>query len=108
MDFTFTKGGKEVFKCAAILGQLGVENCVKHGKFSISWNERDNSTMTSNIAAILSHKSEVSAFVRSVLEKAESYDEAVKMIQDGQLGAPAYFIVGGMKENEGAVITKDQ
>ena len=50
----------------------------------------------------------LSILTRQVLEKAESFDEAVSTLSTHRLIAPGYFIVGGMKPNEGAVITRDQ
>jgi hypothetical protein len=50
----------------------------------------------------------LSVLTRELFEKAESYDEAVKILSTTRLIAPAYFIVGGIKPNEGVVITRDQ
>lgn len=50
----------------------------------------------------------LSILTREVLLKAETYDQAVDMLSRHLLIAPAYFIVGGVKPNEGVVITRDQ
>lgn len=50
----------------------------------------------------------LSILTREVLLKAETYDQAVDMLSSHLLIAPAYFIVGGVKPNEGVVITRDQ
>ena len=43
-----------------------------------------------------------------VLTEAKSYDEAVQMLSQHYIAAPAYYIVAGSKPNEGAVITRDR
>lgn len=50
----------------------------------------------------------LSILTREVLEKADSYDEAVDLLSSRPLIAPAYFIVGGVRSNEGIVITRNQ
>ncbi len=42
------------------------------------------------------------------MENADSYDEAVKMLQKRHLIAGAYYIVGGVRPNQGVVITRNQ
>jgi acid ceramidase len=43
---------------------------------------------------------------RDTLEKATSYSEAVDMLANTRMLAPAYFILGGTKSGEGCVITR--
>lgn len=50
----------------------------------------------------------LSFLTRQVMENATSFSDAVKMLELTDLIAPAYFIVGGVKPNEGVVITRSQ
>jgi acid ceramidase len=45
---------------------------------------------------------------REVMENATSFKTAQKMIMKAPLLAPAYYILGGLKANEGCVITRGQ
>jgi len=47
-------------------------------------------------------------FTREVMLNATSYAEAKKLFSEEELIAPAYFILGGTKPGEGAVITRDR
>ncbi len=42
------------------------------------------------------------------MENRTSFEDAVKYLSSTDLIAPVYFIVGGVKTNEGAVITRNQ
>ena len=37
-----------------------------------------------------------------------SYDEAIKMLSQTEILAPVYYIVGGSKPGQGAVVTRDR
>ena len=50
----------------------------------------------------------VAWMTRNVLEKAESYNEAIDIITTTNILHGAYLIVSGVNENEGTVITKDR
>lgn len=42
------------------------------------------------------------------MEKANTYEEALGMLQQMKIISPAYFIVGGLKPYEGAVVIGDR
>ena len=42
------------------------------------------------------------------MENITDYNDAIKLLSNHDLIAPAYFIVGGIKPDEGAVITRSQ
>ena len=45
---------------------------------------------------------------RDVLQRARSYDEAKKMLEETELLAPVYYIIGGAEPNQGAIITRSR
>jgi len=107
----FTSDGKEVFRCVMFGGFLGSHTCMKSGKFAISLNQR-MSTLGEGIEKNLQALREGSALVvwtiRQVTHKANSYEEAISILENIPLVAPAYFIVSGAGENKGAVITRER
>ncbi len=45
---------------------------------------------------------------RHLMENITNYDDAVNFLQTRDLIAPSYFILGGLKLDEGLVITRNQ
>ena len=82
----------------------------KYNKFTFQINERDQGHWWENLIAALTEKNvkPLSFLTREVMEYAESFDEAVKRLSTAKLIAPAYFIVGGVKQDEGVVLTRNQ
>ena len=48
-----------------------------------------------------------SHFMESLILNTESFDEAVHIVQDAKLTSPSHFILGGLKQDEGVVISRD-
>ena len=102
-----------VYRSAHVAGFIGILSGHKYKKFTFSINERDQGYWWVNLFFALMELLEkqispLSILTREVLLKAESFDEAVSLLATRPLIAPAYFIVGGMKPNEGIVITRNQ
>lgn len=61
------------------------------------------------ITALIDSKSTPLSFLtRGLMENITSFEHAVKYLSKTDLIAPAYFIVGGINPQEGAVITRKQ
>jgi hypothetical protein len=61
------------------------------------------------ISAVLNKKATPLSFLtRQVMENITSFSEAIERLKTKDLIAPAYFIIGGLNKNEGAVITRNQ
>ena len=103
----FYKNGNPLFEGNVVAGYTGLTSGLKYGKFGITLNERDTTSWSDNLGAYFLHKSVPPNYlVRKVLEKANSFDEAVKMLTKTRIIAPAYFIVSGTQPHEGVVITR--
>ena len=50
----------------------------------------------------------MTSFISQVLETATSYAEALDRLSNVTIIAPVYYIIGGVKPGEGAVITRDR
>ena len=81
----------------------------KPGAFSISANERDHEgSVIETLQEIFFRKSsEDIKLIRTVFEKADTYNEALQMLVDTEIEASIYYILGGVNPGEGAVITRD-
>lgn len=61
------------------------------------------------ITALVDSKSTPLSFLtRHLMENITNFQDAVKFLSRTDLIAPAYFIVGGVNPEEGAVITRSQ
>jgi hypothetical protein len=84
----------------------------KQGAFSITLNQR-NPTRSStgylaNIGWMASGYAQVASVLRETLEKCENYTCALAKLQNDYTSAPVYFILAGIKDYEGVVISRDQ
>eukprot|EP00927_Polykrikos_kofoidii_P066012 TRINITY_DN61690_c0_g1_i1.p1 TRINITY_DN61690_c0_g1~~TRINITY_DN61690_c0_g1_i1.p1 ORF type:complete len:433 (-),score=53.98 TRINITY_DN61690_c0_g1_i1:86-1282(-) len=103
----FQREGKTLFATATFIGMVGFHTAVKPGLFSITLNERDSGTVSEHLKAIFSKRRIVTmSFIRHVTEEANSYTEAVKLIQNAPIASSGYYIVGGTKGGQGVVATR--
>lgn len=112
VNLDFQKGGKTVFKSVNFAGYIGILTAVKPGMFTLTMNERFN--MDGGYIGVLEWILGIRTgkwmgfLTRETMEKAGSYQEAVAMLSQTEMLAPAYFIVGGNKSGEGCVITRSR
>jgi len=103
----FIKNGTTLFRSTSFVGYIGLITGVKFGKFSITGNERNTGNLVSHLVSALSGGNLDFWHLRKVLEKAESYEEAFEMLKSTKITAPVYYIVGGSKPGQGAVVVRD-
>ncbi|CAH1276126.1 ASAH1 [Branchiostoma lanceolatum] len=112
VNLDWQRGGKTVFKSVNFAGYVGLFTAVKPGTFTFSINERFS--LDGGYVGIIEwilgdHSSSWMAFLtRETLEHATSFEEAETMLTNKPLVAPAYFILGGTKSGEGAIITRSR
>jgi len=112
VNLDWQRGGKTVFKSVNFAGYTGILTAVKPKLFTFSMNERFNKD--GGFIGILKwllgdHDQRWMGFLtRSVMENATSYSQALDMLQNTVMLSPAYFILGGTKSGEGAVITRSR
>jgi hypothetical protein len=110
----FMKGDEYLYDAMMFAGYNGVMTGIKKGAFSISLNERKPSWRTSplelikNFASLFAGYKQNTKLIRDTLETCQNFDCAFKALSEEYVIAPSYFIVAGLKNNEGAVITRDR
>ena len=113
------KGDELVYIANHILGFLGHHTAFKPGKFSLSLNQRTTVTrrtqqdiikglLTNAFYLFWAHHTQVSYGIRYIFEKAQNYTQAVEIISNTKLIAPAYLTICGVEQNEGAVFAMDR
>uniref|UniRef100_A0A914ECW2 ceramidase n=1 Tax=Acrobeloides nanus TaxID=290746 RepID=A0A914ECW2_9BILA len=109
VNLNFVKDGKLLFKGVTFAGHLGILTGLKPNTFTLSTNARFGSTIPEMISYFKNGslgRNFLMYIDRDVLINATSYDEAVAYIQSVPMYASAYYIVGGAKSGEGAIITR--
>ncbi|XP_035682893.1 acid ceramidase-like [Branchiostoma floridae] len=112
VNLDWQRGGKTVFKSVNFAGYVGLLTAVKPQTFTYSMNERFSADggYIGLIEWILGQRdgSWMGFLTREVLENATSFTEAETMLANRTMLAPAYFILGGTKSGEGAIITRSR
>lgn len=103
----YIKDHKVLFSCSGIAGYIGVLMCVKHGKFSITINERATDGDIENVKKNLREIRPLTTWVmRSALTSDGSYFEAVRRINGTKTVSGSYVTIAGTKDYEGIVLTR--
>ena len=105
----FYRGDQLIYKGTMITGYSGILTGIKPGVFTLSVDERDShSSYIDNFEEMLFRRSyDDIKWSRMVLEQAKTYEEALEMLMDQEIQADVYYILGGAKPGQGAIITRD-
>lgn len=107
----FRSKGKTLYKGTTYVGYVGLLTGMRLNAFSISANERDlGDYLIDNIlqAMFIPGTTSASFLIRDTLASINNFKEAVLALSNTPLAAPIYFIVAGVTEGEGAVISRDR
>jgi len=103
----YYQNNKLVFISQGFAGFVGIMNGVKLGKFSFSINQRLNSMkIEDKLSYILNGYINPFFLLFEVLLEANTYDEALKAIMVTKIDSPCFYIISGIKKNEGAIISR--
>lgn len=112
VNLDFQRGSKTVFKSVNFAGYIGILTALKPYVFSLTMNERFNidGGYIGILKWLLGDRKErwMGFLTRSVMENATSYEQAMNMLANTTMLAPAYFILGGNKKGQGMVITRSR
>jgi acid ceramidase len=111
ISVSFTKNGKVIYRAHTFAGFVGIFTGMKPYKYSITINQRF--AINGGFLGIMKwfrtkspHWN--SLIVRTLLEGDYDYNYVVDTLSTVELVAPVYYIVGGIKKDEGALITRDR
>lgn len=111
VNLDFQKNGKTVYKGTTFAGYIGLMTAFKPNGFSVSVDERDQGQWSRNDleAAKVGPKGIISLIIRDLVANASmTFPSAVQVLSTMELIAPCYIIVGGIKDSEGVVITRNR
>ncbi|KAI6241831.1 N-acylethanolamine-hydrolyzing acid amidase [Aphelenchoides fujianensis] len=109
VNINWMKNGKLVFKSNNFAGFTGVYNGLKPSTFTITANERFGIAggfygMLRYVLGLEPNGRFMTWLVRETLEQANTYGEAVDFLSNTPILSPVYYIVGGNKSFEGAIV----
>ncbi|XP_010732972.1 N-acylethanolamine-hydrolyzing acid amidase isoform X2 [Larimichthys crocea] len=112
VNVVFHKNGKVAYRGTSFAGYIGLWTGQSPNKFTVSGDQRGKehwwNWWKNVVSAFLFHRSPVSWLVRETLEEAEDFQDAVMRLSKIPIITGVYYIVGGVKAGEGAVITRDR
>lgn len=111
ISVSFTKNGKVVYRAHTFAGFVGIFTGMKPYKYSITINQRF--AINGGFLGIMKwFRTKTpqwnSLIVRTLLEGDYNYNYVVDTLSTVELIAPVYYIVGGIKKDEGVLITRDR
>ena len=103
----FYKNNELLYKSNNIYGLIGNLRGTRPGKYTLAINQRE---AKGNLMRALFMKDgfETLYFIRHVLENAEDFDQAVKLIETSTLKSSAFYVIGGISQNQGCVVERDE
>jgi hypothetical protein len=97
-----------LYKGVGLAGFRGGINGMKPGKFSVSLNLRkSNEYRFGSLYRIYEGKLTPNFNLMKVLEKADSYEEALEMLKNNKLSSSVYYSLAGVNKNEGVIISRN-
>ncbi|XP_056264974.1 acid ceramidase [Pseudoliparis swirei] len=112
VNLDFKRNNQTVFKSTNFAGYVGMLTGIKPHMFSLTMNERFSldGGYIGILEWILGKRDGMwmSFLTRSVLENAESYEDAKALLAQTKLLAPAYFILGGNQTGQGCIVTRSR
>ena len=107
-NLEYYRGDQLLWKEDAIVGSVFSMTGLKPGSFGISTNARKPRTMADTLISVLKQNNIPTLWlVRKVFLEETDYQKATERLRNTNVSCPIYFIVSGMKGNEGMVIEKD-
>ena len=97
--FHFTRNGQTVYSAVSWIGFVGILSGMKPGKFSITLNAV-SSTEKPNLAP------PVTLLIREVLEKAESFEQALQMLSETEIASDCLLMLVGANPDQQVVIER--
>lgn len=112
VNLVFLKNGKVAYYGTSFAGYVGLWTGQSPNKFTVSGDQRGTERWynwwKNVVSAFIYRRSPVSWLVRETLEEAENFQDAVIRLSKIPLITGVYYIVGGVRPGEGAVITRDR
>lgn len=107
----FYKDGKLLYKAMMLAGFNGSFTAMKPGKFAVTLNARPRDYFLRGVIPALFRVNGVhnpGSLLREAMEEADTYEEALDILQQSKLATKVYYVVSGTEPNQGIIITRNE
>jgi N-acylethanolamine-hydrolysing acid amidase len=109
VHLNFQRNGQTLYSGVSFAGYIGLLTAAKPHAFSLTINERNKGSLIDNFLELLDPKVSWLGFdIRKVLDEAPTYSDAVDSISKLHMPGPVYIILGGLRQDEGAILTRSR
>ena len=104
----YHKGGKLLYSVDTVVGSVFALTGIRHGAFAINVDTRKQTHIYDDIISVLVDGAMPTCWLlRKTLEEETSYSNALQRLKSEKIGGPVYYVVSGVKDNEGCVIERE-
>lgn len=104
----YHKGGKLLYSVDTVVGSVFALTGIRHGAFAINVDTRKQTHIYDDIISVLVDGAMPTCWLlRKTLEQETSYSNALQRLKSEKIGGPVYYVVSGVKDNEGCVIERE-
>lgn len=108
IEVDYYRNGNYLYTGVELVGFRGAINAIKPGKFATSLNlRRSYNYKLGNLYRVYQGKLTPNFNLMKVMEKADSYEEALNLLSKTELSAPVFYGLSGIHKNEGAIISRE-
>ena len=116
INVDFYRGSQYIYTATTFPCYFGVISGSKPGAFSVSVDERYDSSklpgeilsFVRNLLGLVTFREGNTMILRKAMENLDTWKDAVDYLSQVPIVAPTYYIVAGVSGNEGVVITRDR
>lgn len=108
VNVQYYQGSKLLYSVDTVVGSVFALTGIRHGAFAINVDTRKVKGFYHDIINVLVDDAVPDVWLlRKVLEQETNYHDALERLKTTRIGGPVYYVISGVKPNEGAVIERD-
>lgn len=107
-NIQYYRGDQLIYTVDTLVGSVFTLTANKPGSFSVEVNTRTESRFEDDFINLLMKNTIPTCWLlKKVVDEESSFQGAVKRLKEERIGGPVYFVVSGIKGNEGIIIERD-
>lgn len=108
VNIEYYKDGKLLFASDTVVGSVFALTGVRPGAFAINVDTRMAKNFEDDLISVIKNNAIPTCWLlRKVLEEETTYAGAANRLKSERIAAPVYYVLSGVKANEGMVIERD-
>ena len=108
VNIDYYQGKKLVYSVDTVVGSVFALTGIRHGAFAINCDTRKGTNILGDLISVFWQDAIPNVWLlRKILENEVTYENALDKLLHTPIAAPIYYIISGVKKNEGAVIERD-